>query len=142
MTKRQAARVPTLETAWKTLEARACVSLRAIRSARHHAQLVRFMNDLLDEIGDDESHALCGLLDMVTALVRDYEVQHVAMPDAAPADVLRALMEANGLRQLDLAPIFGAQSNVSEILNGKRQINARQARALGQRFGVSAAAFV
>jgi HTH-type transcriptional regulator/antitoxin HigA len=64
------------------------------------------------------------------------------MPDAAPADVLRALMEANGLRQLDLAPIFGAQSNVSEILNGKRQINARQARALGQRFGVSAAAFV
>ncbi len=52
------------------------------------------------------------------------------------------LMEQNDLRQTDLAKIFGSQSNVSEILNGKREINARQARALGKRFGVSSAIFI
>jgi HTH-type transcriptional regulator / antitoxin HigA len=46
------------------------------------------------------------------------------------------------LRQADLAEIFGSQSNVSEVLNGKRKINARQARALASRFGVSAAVFI
>jgi HTH-type transcriptional regulator/antitoxin HigA len=46
------------------------------------------------------------------------------------------------LRQTDLAKIFGSQSNVSEVLNGKREINARQARALGKRFGVSPAVFI
>jgi HTH-type transcriptional regulator/antitoxin HigA len=31
---------------------------------------------------------------------------------------------------------------VSEILSGKRELNLRQVRALGQRFGVSPATFV
>jgi len=61
---------------------------------------------------------------------------------AKPADVLGFLMREHGLRRADLAPIFGAQSNVSEVLNGKREINARQARALAERFGVSAAVFI
>jgi hypothetical protein len=37
---------------------------------------------------------------------------------------------------------FGSQSNVSEVLNGKREINARQARSLAKRFGVSPAVFI
>ena len=41
-----------------------------------------------------------------------------------------------------ISPIFGSQSNVSEVLRGKREINARQARTLGKRFGVSPAIFI
>jgi HTH-type transcriptional regulator / antitoxin HigA len=104
--------------------------------------MIDFMNKLLDEIGDREIHPLMGLLDIVTVFVRDYEVRNVEIPDAAPSAVLRLLMEQHDLRQTDLAKIFGSQSNVSEILNGKREINARQARALGKRFGVSPAIFI
>jgi HTH-type transcriptional regulator / antitoxin HigA len=46
------------------------------------------------------------------------------------------------LRQSDLATEIGGQSVVSAILNGKREINVRQAKALAARFGISAAAFV
>lgn len=74
--------------------------------------------------------------------VQDYEERHVEMPDASPAEVLRLLMEQHELRQVDLADLFGSQSNVSEVLNGKREINARQARALARRFGVSPAVFI
>jgi HTH-type transcriptional regulator/antitoxin HigA len=56
--------------------------------------------------------------------------------------VLRLLMDQHELRQVDLAGLFGSQSNVSEVLNSKREINARQARALAKRFGVSPAVFI
>jgi HTH-type transcriptional regulator/antitoxin HigA len=51
-------------------------------------------------------------------------------------------MKENGLRQADLASEIGSQGVVSEILNGKRVINARQAKALAARFGVSPAVFL
>ena len=55
---------------------------------------------------------------------------------------MRFLIEQHGLKQADLADEVGTQSVVSEILNGHRHINARQAKALAQRFGVSASAFI
>ena len=134
--------IDVLAPAWREPETRAPVKLRAIESERHYRAMVDFMNKLLDEVGDRETHALTGLLDVVSVFVRDYEERNVAMPDAEPAAVLRFLMEQHGLRQSDLARIFGSQSNVSEVLSGKREINARQARALGKRFGVSPAVFI
>ena len=50
-------------------------------------------------------------------------------------------MDQHGLKQGDLAEI-GSQGVVSEILAGKRELNIRQVRALGERFGVSAGTFV
>jgi HTH-type transcriptional regulator/antitoxin HigA len=96
----------------------------------------------VDRIGDQESHSLMGLLDIVTAFVHDYEERNVEIPDTSPSAVLRFLMDQHGLRQADLASEFGSQSNVSEVLNEKRDINARQARALAKRFGVSPAVFI
>jgi HTH-type transcriptional regulator/antitoxin HigA len=72
----------------------------------------------------------------------DYEARNIDIPEAEPSAVLRLLMEQHDLRQSDLANIFGSQSNVSEVLRGKREINARQARTLGKRFGVSPAVFI
>ena len=72
----------------------------------------------------------------------DYEARNIDIPEAEPSAVLRLLMEQHDLRQTDLAKIFGSQSNVSRVLRGKREINARQARTLGKRFGVSPAIFV
>lgn len=50
--------------------------------------------------------------------------------------------EQHDLKQAGLASELGTQSVVSKILSGRRQINARQAKALAQRFGVSAAVYI
>ena len=71
-----------------------------------------------------------------------YEQAHHTTPDAAPHEVLRFLMNQHDLKQRDLQLEIGGQSVVSHILNGTRPINARQAKALAARFGVSAAAFI
>lgn len=61
--------------------------------------------------------------------------------DVSGGEALHFLMEAHGLRQSDL-PEIGSQGVVSEIINGKRELNVRQIRALAKRFAVSPAVFV
>ncbi|MEO8313763.1 MAG: helix-turn-helix domain-containing protein [Pseudomonadota bacterium] len=138
----QAMDLAGLAPAWAKVQAHAPARLQAITSEKHYRAMIKFMNGMLDEIGDSETHPLMGLLDIVTAFVADYEERHEQLPDASPAQILRLLMDQHDLKQADLADLFGAQSNVSDILNGKREINARQARALAARFGVSTAAFI
>jgi len=103
---------------------------------------VRAMDELLDAGGADESDVLADLVALVGGFVAEYEERkgHV-LPDAGGVEVLRFLMERDGLRQSDL-PEIGSQGVVSEILRGKRDLNARQIRALGERFRVSPATFL
>lgn len=130
-----------VQAAWATLE-RSVGPLAAIRSKREYERKRKLMNALLDEIGGDERHPLAGLLDLLGELVAAYEAREATMPEAPPADVLRLLIESHGLSQADLAAELGGQPVVSAVLGGKRAINARQAKALGQRFGVSPAVFI
>jgi hypothetical protein len=45
------------------------------------------------------------------------------------------------LKQKDLAPLFGSESIVSEILNRKRELNKHQIEKLSRRFNVSPIVF-
>ncbi len=128
--------------AWKAFQTSLPVKIGTIPNEREFKRVVKFMNGLLDVVGDDEDHELAGLLDVVGQVVQDYENAHHAIPEAAPHAVLHFLMDQHGLKQTDLAVEIGGQSVVSGILSSKRSINARQARALAARFGVSAAFFL
>jgi len=48
--------------AWREFEAHAPVKLRAIENERHFRAMVKFMDKLVDRIGDQENHLLMGLL--------------------------------------------------------------------------------
>jgi len=115
--------------------------LLSIRNEREYDLAVEHMNQLLDEVGDNEEHPLYGLLDTLSTLISAYEEKHYPMPESSGADMLRYLMEERGLKQSDL-PEIGSQGVVSEILNGKRELNIRQMRELAKRFHVSPAAFL
>ena len=51
-------------------------------------------------------------------------------------EVLKFLMEQNGLKQRDLVGALGGKSTVSEILNWKRSLNIQHIRTLADRFHV------
>ena len=130
-----------LASAWRELQARTPVKLGTIENARHYRTMTNLMNSLIDEIGDLEDHTLMGLLDVVTFLLRDYDERNTELPDVQPPAVLRFLIEQHNLSESALVAIFGSRSNVSDIFNGKREINSRQAKALSRRFGVPGAIF-
>ena len=112
-----------------------------IDSEADYDRAVDFLNQLLDEIGDNEGHPMYAFLDTLGTLVEIYEDLHFPIPEASGVDVLRYLMEEHDLRQVDL-PEIGSQGVVSEILSGKRELNVRQVRALASRFGVSPSVFI
>jgi HTH-type transcriptional regulator / antitoxin HigA len=81
------------------------------------------------------------LIALLTLLVEEYENRNSPVPPAGPLELLRHLMEVNDLRQKDLVDVFGAESTVSDVLNGKREITKEQVRRLSNKFHVSPAVF-
>jgi HTH-type transcriptional regulator / antitoxin HigA len=116
--------------------------LRLISSSSDYERTTVLLDALLDAVRGDDSSPLHSLVALVGDIVEAYEHRTLGEPQAPPADVLRLLMDANSLRQADLASELGGQSVVSEILNYRREINARQAGVLAARFGVSPAVFI
>lgn len=125
---------------WDDLQQR--LGLAPIHNKAQYNRMVQLMNSLVDEVGGNEKHPLADLLEIVGDIISVYEERHYPIADAEPREVLRLLMEQNSLQQKDLAAELGSQSVVSEILSGKRAINARQAKALAVRFAVSPGAFL
>jgi len=120
---------------------RSATDIAPIRSATHYRRMVAILEALLDETGGDENHPAMELVDIVGDLIEDYEATQQPLPMTTGIQALRFLIEQHGLKQIDLHEI-GSQGVVSEILAGKRELNIRQVRALGERFGVSPATFV
>lgn len=77
------------------------------------------------------------LLDLLTLLIEDFESRHYELPQASPLAVVDFLMDQHGLKQKDLADVFGTPSIVSEVMNGKRDLNKEHIRRLSERFHVS-----
>jgi HTH-type transcriptional regulator/antitoxin HigA len=80
-------------------------------------------------------------IDLLTLLIERYEMEHYSLPKASPADVLRFLLDQHGLKQRDIARELGGESVVSEVLSGKRKLNATHIEHLSSRFHVSPAVF-
>ena len=120
---------------------RAVVPLGVLRTRKDYAKAVKTLDAILDEIGENESHPLAELADALSLFIENFEKEHVRMPHASPAEVLKVLMQEHGLRQADLREI-GSQGVVSEVLAGRRSLNTRQIAKLARRFAVSPAVFL
>jgi len=111
------------------------------RSKAAYRRLTAALDAVLDAGGADEAHPLARLADYLGELVAEYEAAHAPMREMPAREFLRELMKRHGLTQKDL-PEVGAQSVVSAVLGGKRQLNVRQIARLSARFGLPADAFM
>ena len=109
-------------------------------SDKEYNKLVKTLDELIDEVGNNEKHPLASLMSVIGLLIENYENKHFPMPEASGADVLKYLMEEHNIKQSEL-PEIGSQGVVSEILNEKRELNIRQIKLLAKRFSVSTAVF-
>ena len=103
---------------------------------RHIAML-----EELDHKGGRMSAAERRMAELLTLLIEDFEEKHYALKPSSPVEVLNELMLANNLKQKDLLDVFGTPSIASEVLNGKRRLNAEHIRRLSRRFRVSPEVF-
>lgn len=131
--------MPELTQAWTTLQGYAL--LRPIRNDADFARMHALADSLSDEVGDDEDHPLFSLFEIAMDLIERWEESHVIIPDVEPKEVLRFLLEENGLKQKDLAE-FASPALISDILAGRREISKVLAKNLAKRFHVNVSAFM
>ncbi len=109
--------------------------LASIKSERHLAEAQRVIDRILarGRLNAGEETYLDALSDLVAA----YEDEHHAIEPASDADMLRHLMDAKGLSQIQLSRETGLpKSTVSEVLAGKRPFSRPMIRKLAAYFNV------
>ena len=134
--------LPTPEellNAWNTWHA--LIGVDRIQTEEEYDRVAAILNMVVDVARDDESHPLVPIMDYLGDLIEAYDKEHYNWPPPSPAEMLRYLMEEQGLKQEDLADC-APQSRISEILSGKRAISKAVAKKLAHRFGVHADMFL
>jgi HTH-type transcriptional regulator/antitoxin HigA len=112
---------------------------KIIRSEAQHDQYVSTLLKLESRknlTAEQKSYA-----ELLTVLISSYEEEHHPIQAASPIEVLQELLDANDLKQKDLAPLLGSESIVSEVLSGKRRLTRDHIERLSERFRVSPAVF-
>jgi HTH-type transcriptional regulator/antitoxin HigA len=112
-----------------------------IHTERENERCIALL-EALDQKGGNLSAAERRLGELLTVLIEDFEERTYALKPAAPVEVLRELIQANGLKQKDLVGIFGTPSIVSEVLREKRNLTVDHIRKLSKRFHVSPEMFI
>lgn len=87
------------------------------------------------------SKAEAKLAELLTLLIENFEDKNYQLKASTPIEILQELMESNDLKQKDLVDIFGAESTVSAVLNGKRDMTREHIKRLSKRFQVSPEVF-
>lgn len=111
------------------------------RTKDDYERAVALLDELIDEVGEDESHPLASLMDTLGTLIEAYEDKHIPEPVGDPISTLGFIMEEHRLSENDL-PEIGSSDIVSEILSGKRELDLHQVRSLSKRFNVSPEVFI
>lgn len=104
-------------------------------------KLTTRLDELLEIVGDNESHPLMSLVDVISSLVAAYEAEHQLEVTDKGIDALKYMIKAHHIQQSDLSKI-ASQGVVSELLSGKRKLNLRQIKQFAKFFNVSPATFI
>lgn len=110
-------------------------------SKTQYNKLVKYLDTLIDDIGDDQDHPLATLMETLGILIEAYEKRMLPVPPKDNVSIIKSLMIEHNLKQKDM-PEIGSQGVVSEILNGKRRLNTRQIQALAKKFNISTSVFM
>jgi HTH-type transcriptional regulator/antitoxin HigA len=113
----------------------------SIDSDEEYARIEEIFNGLWNKKkqSPEEERLFLLLADLLEEYGRKVVGDRPSMP---PRELLAHLMKENGLKQTDMAGIFGTQSVVSEVLAGKREITKLQAKALAEKFAMKIEAFI
>ena len=108
---------------------------RVIRTEQENERYTHLLEEMERKLKLDEDER--EFAELLTVLIEKFEDTHYQLRPSTPLEVIAELMDANGLRQKDLVDVFGTESIVSEVLNGKRELNKDHIKRLSVRFNVS-----
>jgi HTH-type transcriptional regulator/antitoxin HigA len=115
---------------------------RVIKTEEENDRMLAIVESLLSKGEDRLTAEEEALLELLTDLIHDFELKAYPLERSEPHAMLAFLLEQRGLKPIDLWPVIGSKSRVSEILAGKRSISKQQARKLAEFFRVGVELFI
>ena len=111
-----------------------------------HAEIVIIQNDadhaeaqaLVARLGPSDNPADVAQLRAQALILAAYETERWPCEPASVAEVVQYIMDQHDLSPADLAPVLGARSRVTEVLNGRRGLSLTMIRRMRATFHVPA----
>lgn len=113
--------------------------MKKIETEKEYEAMLSRIEELLPLVDDDtpETDRNYIELDILSALVEEYEQEYYPIPSPSLGDVIRLRMHEMGLTQKSLAELIGiSQSRVSEILSGKAEPTLQAAREIAVKLNI------
>ncbi len=112
---------------------------KKLESESDYEAAVDRVNIILDADRTDEIQNEIMLL---SYLIEEYDTVHYPMPDAAPHEVIKFMLDMKDLKQKDLIPILGTKGNVSKILSGAAKLPLESLSPLSKFLGIPVEALI
>ncbi len=114
---------------------------RPIRNERAYQKTLRTVEELMRR--PQLSQAESELLDVLVALVEQYESIQYPTPSNPPDRMLAHLIESKGTSQAEVAAATGiSRTTISAVLAGRRGVSRENISKLAEFFGVSPSVFM
>lgn len=133
----------TLFRNWKKVDDVAHDYLMPIESQKQYKAALKLLESLWDKIGEDTTSPYGSLFTLLSERIAAYEARQIPLDNIQPAKVLAYLVEARGVTQQEVADATGIQqSNLNQLMKGKRQLTTQHIKRLADYFRVEATVFL
>jgi HTH-type transcriptional regulator/antitoxin HigA len=109
--------------------------IKIIHSERDYQQALERLSRLMDLDARSDS-PIADEMELLGLVISHYERKQYPMTKAGPIDVVKFMMEQQGLKRKDLIPYIGSASRVTEVLNGSRNLSLSMIRRLNEGLGI------
>jgi HTH-type transcriptional regulator/antitoxin HigA len=103
------------------------MNIKPIRTDKDYEEALKRVEVLMDA---KEATAEFDELEILSTLIENYEAKHFIIDIPDPIEAIKFRMEQEGLKQKDIAELFGNKVRVSEVLNKKRRLTLDMVRNL------------
>lgn len=117
------------------------ITIKPITSQADFEEAGKVINALMDADlleNEAERRRALDILEAITVLAVDYEKKHYPIPKPDPIEAIKERMEQLHLSRKDVAPYFGGENRVSEVLNKKRNLTIKMIREISKNLGIPA----
>ncbi len=114
------------------------MKIKVLKTEKEYNEACKWVYSIINskpELIEPESIEGQGL-ELLSFLIEKYEQEHFKMDAPTPVDAIRFRMEQMNLKQVDIAPLLGGETRVSEVLNGKRTLTLKMIALLNKYLGI------
>ncbi len=140
--------MPVLENAdtifrnWKKVDEVAHDYLMPIETKVQYKAALKLLESLWEKVGEDAKSPYGSLFTLLTERIATYEARHTPFENPTPAKLLEYLLDERGVTQQEVAVATGIQqSNLNQMIKGKRKLTTEHVKRLAQYFKMEPSVF-